>query len=141
MPTTPNKKLLSDPRVPRISFDDQDWPVPRLAPAQLEVVLPLLSATLPKIETQGSGMAVMTREVLHDLGTIVFLGLQRGHEDLTREEFDQMPIGLLELVSSAYVVLQQCGTFRKRQNTEVNGVPLEPTAASTPTGSPSPPSS
>jgi hypothetical protein len=136
MSTEPNKKLLGDPRVLRITLDDQDWPIPKLAPAQLEVVLPLIDSTLATIGGKALGSGSFTKELLHDLGTILYLGLERGHPSLTREEFDQMPIGLTDLVDGMAVVQRQCGMFRPTKPSEVNVVsaPLAVTAASSQTG-------
>jgi len=132
MPTEPNKKLLGDPRVPRITIDDVDWPVAKLAPAQLEVVAPLIDPTLKALKSSGS----VTKEIIHDLGTIVHVALTRGHPDLTRDEFDQMPIGLMDLLDSVQVVSRQCGLFRPVKPNEVNGasVPLAAAATSSQTG-------
>lgn len=135
MSTEPNKKLLSDPRVPRITLDDQDWPIPKLAPAQLEIVLPLIDEVKKTLREYAPG-AVIDADVIHKLGTILCTALQKGHPDLTRDEFDQMPIGLSDLIDALPLVQKQSGCFRPAKPHEVNGVsdPLARAPQSSPTG-------
>lgn len=142
MPTEPNKKLLSDPRVPRITLDDQDWPIRRLAPTQLEIVLPLIDSVKQRMRDAEVGSPI-TKEILNDLGTILFHALERGHPDLTREEFDDMPIGLMDLIDALPIIQKQSGCYRDKKPSEVNGAasPLVRTPEAIPTGSASPLSS
>lgn len=142
MPTEPNKKLLSDPRIPRITLDDQDWPIRRLAPTQLEIVLPLIDEVKRRMHEAPVGSSI-TKEVLHDMGTILFHALERGHPDLTREEFDDMAIGLTDLVDALPVIQKQSGCYRDKKPSEVNGAaaPLVKTPEAIPTGPASPLSS
>lgn len=121
----PNKELLSDPEIPTIEIFGVKWPVPKLAIAQLRIVGPILVA-------RASGMTNITADTIDDMATLVFWALKRGHEDLTREDFDDMPMDLPGLIAGWHVVAQQAGIFRPTKNGAA--VPLEPAAASSPTG-------
>jgi hypothetical protein len=131
--TEPNKELLSDERIPTATLAGQKWPVPKMAIRQCEVVVPLIVKRMADV---AGGPAGLTAEVIHDLATVVFWGLERGHKGLTREEFDEMPIDLTDLIDAMLVVSRQTGLL-KPGKLEVNGTsPLGQTVplASSPTG-------
>lgn len=137
--TEPNKTLLADEDVPTITLDGKAWPVPRLAIKQNKRVAPLIAKRSKDIERLGpENLGALTEELMEDVSTIIFLGLQRGHKDLTREEFEDMPISPKELLGAFWTVAKQSYMF-KPQSTEVNGVvsdPLGAAALSPPTGTP-----
>ena len=55
----------------------------------------------------------MTDEVFEALVTAVFWALRRAHPALTLEEFEEMPIGMIELINCIGVIADQTGMMRK----------------------------
>jgi len=109
----PNADLLADEDIPRITMGGVTWPIPRLAIRQLEKVVPLIVEALPILGRIGKeGLTPATGSVIHDLGTIVYLALERGHKGLTRDAFDDMAMTLEELLDAVPVVMRQSGLFR-----------------------------
>ena len=128
----PNARLLADESIPRVTLAGVEWPIPPLSIKQLEIVTPL---AMTRIKSVAVG-AEMGQDVIHDLATIVFQGLSRGHKELTREAFDDMEAGLVEIVEAAIVVAKQAGLTLAKSRSETNGVsrgeavrPLESTGA------------
>lgn len=134
--TEPNKKLFDDTSTRTITINDVKWPVPKLAPRQNEIVVPLILKLVPKLlaarqeRDNGDGTrtafmdlgvlaTVLTGEGMRELGEVVFRALERGHRDLTREEFDDMPMGTLEMVEAVVTIARQTGVIR--QTAEVGG--------------------
>lgn len=133
MTTSPDTKLLKDPKVLTISLDDVDWPVPKMAPRQNEIIVPLILQTLPRImramdsyeveidgkkETRSrinlaSLADALTTQGIKDLDTIVYWALERGHPGLTPEEFDEMSVGVMDAVEATLVIAKQTGVIRQ----------------------------
>lgn len=148
--TEPNKELLSDDTIPTISINGKVWPVPKLAIEQLAHVLPLVLGTLPKIAAKlrgiaespgdgvGDGVHLAARPEYWDYvkgsATVVYWGLQRGHKTLTREEFDDWAVDLLDLTEATNVVARQTSSTRKAKQGET--VPTGEALPSSPTGTP-----
>jgi hypothetical protein len=134
----PNAKFLADDSVLRIKLAGKEWPVPALAIQQNAKVFPLIVRRLSVMDAVGKGaieMDALTDEVIADFDSVVFWGLRRDHESLTRAEFDDMPITVLELPPAAIAVGIASGMFRARTSVQ-NGVdrPLELAAPNPPTG-------
>lgn len=139
MTITPNTSLMDDPTVLTVELDGKKWPIPKLAPKQNEVVVPLVLELVPKltnsvriIQKEGEDASkartsmdlgalgkALTEKGMKDLYTILFLSLQRGHKDLTREEFDDMPIGTLDAIEAVMVISRQTGVIRQAKAGEV----------------------
>lgn len=133
--TTPNTALLDDPTVLTIELDGKKWPIPKLAPKQNEIVVPLVLELVPKLTSSVRAVNVdgaakthmdlgmlgkaLTEKGMKDLYTIVFHSLQRGHKDLTREEFDDMPIGTLDAIEAVMTISKQTGVIRQAKAGEV----------------------
>jgi len=144
MATEPDKKLLDDPSTLTIKLDGKSWPVPKLAPKQNKIVVPLILELTPRIteamrsvkkpaegadrDVVGEFMEsyltalqkVMTERDMTNLYTIVYWALERGHKGLSREEFDDMPIGALEAVEAVTVITKQTGVFRTKPQGAAN---------------------
>lgn len=137
MTTEPNKKLLDDPNTLTIDLEGVKWPVPKLAPKQNEIVVPLILRTVPrimrsiKVVPPAEGEVIdptkprktqmdlalladaLTEQGMRDLGTIVFWALERGHPTLTKDEFENMPIGTLDMIEAVMVISKQTGVIRQ----------------------------
>jgi hypothetical protein len=128
----PNKELLSDSRIPTITLAGQKWPVPKLAIKQLAEVVPLIvdergAMRRPRFDAAG----------VRDMTTVAYWAIERGHKGLTREQFDEMPISMDELLEAFAFVGLHTGALRPLKPGESNGVahPLGETAATlSPTG-------
>ena len=55
----------------------------------------------------------MTDEVFDALTTAVFWALRRAHPQLTLDEFEEMPIGMIELINCIGIIADQTGMMRK----------------------------
>jgi hypothetical protein len=132
--TSPNQELLSDERIPTVTLAGLTWPIPKLAIKQNEIILPILLRRAPQLAALAAGQGGMTTEFVHDCSTIVYWGLTRGHKGFTREEFDDMPIEVTEVLNAVTVVGQQTGLLKAREATG----PLVPAAVAplSPIGSP-----
>jgi hypothetical protein len=139
MATEPNKELLADEMVPRITIAGMEWPVPRMAIEQNARITPILYRRLDVLNDFAMGkvsLAELSPDVTLDFATAVYFGLTRGHKGLTRAEFDDMPIEALEVLLAIHVIGRQTGML-KADKSASNGVarPLVVTAAETlPTG-------
>lgn len=130
--TDPNKDLLADDAVPTITLAGKKWPIPVLAPRQNKKVTPLVLKVFPKlaqIRASGSLRLEAFADAVDEQGydnllTINYLALTRGHKDLTREEFEDMPISTLELIESIVVIARQTGILKSKASGDV---PLDQT--------------
>lgn len=136
MATVPNPKLLEDARIPRIAIDGVEWPVPKLAIAQNVVIVPLIPKIMPALPSKEQpDIDRLTQEILGDMTGMAFEALRRGHPDLTRAEFDQMPLGIAELVDAMNVIALQTGLVRQTKPGERSvSDPLAAAATAPPTG-------
>ena len=109
---------------PIVVLAGKEWPVPRLAPRQNRVVVPALLKLIPRIllaraesvAAQESNLAYLSRFIdeptYEQLAAVAFTALTRAHPELTRSEFDEMPIDTLELIASVSVIARQAGLLR-----------------------------
>lgn len=126
--TVPNAELLADESVPRVALDGKQWPIPKLSMKQMKVIVPLLQTFVDQGNLRKS---VVSEDGLAALETIVLAGLQRGHKDMTREQFEEMAVGLPELAQAVVVVARQTGAY---DGTKAGDGPLD--RKSSPTGTP-----
>lgn len=121
MSTLPNRVLLDEDTVPQITIAGKAWPIPMLAPKQNVKVVPAILRVVPKILATGNGegkfdlkkFAEAVDEASYaDLLNIVFLALTRGHPDLSRDEFDNMPVPTMDLVLAVIVIASQTGVIK-----------------------------
>ncbi len=159
----PNEAYItgSDKDPPTIEVMGQKFPVPRFAPAQNEIIVPIILELVPAVVKVMNGTqvvdgktvkrdpleglaAVMSQKNIHDLYTCVFLALTRAHPTLTRKEFDnECELGPLELMEQIFVIADQTGVIKLKKPTPTEAaaammlgksVTGEEGAASPPTG-------
>jgi hypothetical protein len=99
--------MMTDPTV---VLAERVWPIPELAPRQNRIILPLL------VYSKDWDYGV--------LADVAFVALTRAHPNLTKAEFDGLPIPQSELVEALPVIKDQTGFFHKN--------PKPQTVASTP---------
>jgi hypothetical protein len=126
MTTVPDQKLLSDPSIPTIMLAEQRWPIPRLSLKANAIVVPLLIKA-----ARG-----FTSESITDMATSCFWAVERGHKTLTREEFDEMPIGVTELAEAIDVISRQTGLVKPAKGANGVAVPLVQGETNSPIGAP-----
>lgn len=109
---------------PVIILSGKSWPVPRLAPRQNRVVVPILLQLIPRIvkareeavAAEQNDLAWLGRfvdEPTYDqLVTIAYVALTRAHPELARTAFDDMAIETLELIGAVFVIARQAGLWR-----------------------------
>jgi hypothetical protein len=105
----PNAELLAEDDVPTIALGGVKWPIAGLVPRQLKIVVPLIMNTMPAIAKNA-----ISEETVEAMCRIVFVAIERGHKGLTREEFDDMPMGLDELADGVVVVMKRSGMFKEK---------------------------
>jgi len=90
---------------PSVTLAGQVWPIPLLAVRQNRIVVPALRTLLALDLTR------ISPEEVDLLADALYAGLTRGHPDLTRAEFDDMPITMLEMFRSIEVLAAQTGLY------------------------------
>lgn len=130
MPTEPNKILLADESIARVTLDGKDWPIPKLAIKQNKVILPLLA----KIGFPRFVAALETADGIDACSTILLTALQRAHPELTRADLEDMPIGSLELGMAMTAIATQTGAYRVTKPGEGDRPLAPPAESSSPTG-------
>lgn len=117
----PNPQLLGDPTVPTITLAGKAWPVPMLAPKQNKHVVPTILKVVPHVLAAGDGKGkfdldrfakAMDTTTYDALILVTWMALTRAHPSMTREEFEEMPIGTMELVLAVLIIAQQTGVIR-----------------------------
>ncbi len=143
--TEPNQQLLDDPTIPRITLAGKEWPIPMMAPKQNVVLVPTILKVVPKVLSAGDGAGkfdiarfseVMTEEAYKALVTIAWVALTRGHPALPRAEFEDMPVGTMELVLAVIIIAQQTGVIKPGAPKMGEAQPPIPAAPNSQTGTP-----
>jgi hypothetical protein len=88
---------------PVIVIAGREWRVPYLAPRQNRTVVPALMR-----------LGTCREEQYEFLLDIVFAALTRAHPDIAREDFEDWPVALYELVDALPVVAKQTGLRLRR---------------------------
>jgi hypothetical protein len=107
------------PKHPVIVLGGTEWEIPVLAPKQNMIVVPILLDLIPRIlnareeaiegKTFGYLARFLDMETYGKMCTAVFTALTRGHPAIKSEEFLNMEIGTLELISAVFVIGRQAG--------------------------------
>ena len=104
-----------------IVIANRSWPVPRLSPKQNRIVVPALLAVVPRIVDAHRRSETGTQDRLflmaryldtptYDrIADAVFHALTRAHPQLSRTEFDELPIDTLDLLGAITVIARQAG--------------------------------
>jgi len=114
LPIKPNPKFL-DGVTPTITWNGDKWPVPLLAPRQNRHVIPALMRTFKNFALLADirNAPPLTEDQYEDISSIVFWGLKRAHPDLTREQFDDVPLSMIEMMENVKVVSEATGIVKK----------------------------
>lgn len=90
---------------PKIRVGGKTFSIVKQAPKQLRHILPAAFRINPHLSA-----GTMPEEVMDDFVTVIHTAVRRGHPAITRDEFEDMPIGLDEMITAFGVILQQCGS-------------------------------
>jgi hypothetical protein len=136
--TKPNNTLL-DEGLPTLILGGVRWPVPLLAPKQNRVVVPILLEMIPKItasyqtimmkDEAGNEVErsvadleqlalVLTEGGIDKLTRCIYHALKKGHNELTLDEVEDMPIGTFEMIDAIMTIARQTGIMRAARNGE-----------------------
>jgi len=104
----PNADFL-DGKTPTIEWAGKKWPIPLLAPKQNRHVIPALMRSMKVVagmspEKLKSGSLDVTEAQMDDLYDIVYWGLKRAHPTLTRDDFDDVDLPMMEMMKMIPVV-------------------------------------
>lgn len=119
----PNEKLLDrTQKLPVITIAGQDWPIPKFAPKQNEVIVPIvlgMSSSLISAMSAPQSVrlqmlaTVLSGENYRKLNDCIFLALERGHPELTRREYDEeWEVGTLEMVNAFITIAERTGLIK-----------------------------
>jgi hypothetical protein len=120
---TPNQKYLDRTlKIPTITIAGQEWPIPKFAPKQNEVIVPIvLEMSSELIKAMSSPQAVRLTMLAHvltgdnyrKLNDCIYLAIQRGHPDLTRKEYDEeWEVGTMEMVHAFTTIAERTGLIK-----------------------------
>jgi len=107
----PNDEYL-DGETPTVTWNGAEWPVPLLAPKQNRHVLPAVMRS--KVTIADMKTAKLSEEQFDDLLGIVYWGLKRAHPTLTREQFDDVPFSMNDVMKASEVVARQTGAMAEQ---------------------------
>ena len=128
--TEPDKTLLDRlGHCETIEIDGREWPIPKLAPRQNEVVIPIILKLWPVflgLADKGNGEGakgaqtaiermrpLLEGDNLKLMYDAIFAALQRGHRSLTRDEFDnEFSISVLEAFAAFKPIATQTGLIQ-----------------------------
>jgi hypothetical protein len=105
--TEPNPAHLND-GTPTVSLGGVLWPIPKLAIRQLRRLQGKLDPVIDVVfRAPQKGFDELTPDQFDDMAFIIFVGLTRAHPMLTVEEFENMSIDWREMWQALAVVWVQ----------------------------------
>ena len=98
---------------PAITLGGKEWPIPQLAVKQNRIIDPLLIRIIPSVGGDRSGLLGRLAPHYDALLEICYTALTRGNPELTRQQFDDLPVTLVEMMNAFNIIAQQTGIFVK----------------------------
>lgn len=103
---------------PAVTLGGKTWKIPPLAVRQNKLIDPLLLdliQTFAQWQTDKIGaMASLSREKYESLLTACFIACTRAEPELKRQQFEDLPITLPEMIAAYPVIAQQTGLFKEK---------------------------
>jgi len=99
------------PDVPKISLGGEEWPVPFLSLGRNRKLQPLFNVVASRIlagEVRVADLLPTDHEALVEMA---YIALTQAHPTITREEMEEMPIGIHELVGALLTIMAQSKLF------------------------------
>ena len=94
---------------PKMRLGGVDYALPTLTVRQLKTVVPKLA----QVTKQELSPFSMSEATVNDLFAVIFLSLSRAYPDLTQDQFDNLPISMIEAIQAVFVVMKQTGMIDK----------------------------
>lgn len=105
-----------DSQLKYITLASRPWPVPLLSARQNKIIDPIIIRLLPLFtewqQDKAQALARLGEQHYTDLQEIAFQAI-RHNSSLSRENFDELPISLPELIASINVIAEQTGLFAR----------------------------
>ena len=112
--------MIDTDGAPKIKLAGKEWPVPLLAAKQNKIIDPLIMKLIPIFaawkEDKGRALSQVAEEQYESLQIICYTALKRANPQLTRDEFDDLPISLHEMIEAFPVIAEQTGLFVKQSS-------------------------
>lgn len=117
--------------VKHIVLAGRSYPIPPLAIKQLRHVVPAVLKVIPSFvgltalqagadwRQYAAALAQVDNQTIEALTEMVFWSLTRAHPKLTRAEFDDMEVGLRELIDAIPVIVDATGLVKQEKGGEV----------------------
>jgi hypothetical protein len=106
-------RQIGEQRLRSLDDESKDAMLATANPEMLGLLGPEVTLRTRVWETTDFALEVDT-EFLDDLGTALFWALSKAHPYLTREEFDDKPIRIIEMLQALSIVAEQTGMLEKR---------------------------
>lgn len=90
---------------PAVTLGKREWKVPEFAARQNRRLLPLIMRSLSGL----SDAMNLTQEQTDALFEAGYIALTRGYPNLTREQFDDLPVTASELMRALPIIAKQAG--------------------------------
>jgi hypothetical protein len=88
------------------------WPIPHLTLGKNRRLQPLFAKAAAHILAPDTKMADLTGDDFDTLVEITYVALTQAHPTLTREEFEELPIGMVEMVAAIGTIMEQSKLYR-----------------------------
>jgi hypothetical protein len=102
---------------PKITLGKHTYAIPMLAPRQNRLVVPKLLAMMKQMTGDDgktpSALALDTASY-DELLDLTWVAITRAQPTLTKEEFLDRPVTLMELIVAMDVISQQCGVLKRQ---------------------------
>jgi hypothetical protein len=106
---------------PKITLGEHTYAIPMLAPRQNRIVIPKLLALMKQMAGEDgktiNPLALDTASY-DELLDLTWVAITRAQPTLTKDEFLDRPVTLMELITGMDVVAKQCGVLKRQ-----DGVP------------------
>lgn len=89
---------MAEGDVPKIKLGGKEWPIPEFPWRVTKKILPLMSK-IGRIDTSN-----VTEETMDNLTSVMFLAVSVGTPDLKRDDFENMPLKLPEMIIAIPVI-------------------------------------
>ena len=115
---------------PSVTLGGKQWPVPKLAVKQNKIIDPLILGFLPVFaewtSDRASALSKIDGPKYNDLLNIAYVAIRKA-SDIKRDDFEELPITLPELIAAFGIIAQQTGIFQRAEPGEAPGVGNPPT--------------
>jgi hypothetical protein len=95
---------------PKVTLGKKEWAMPELAGRQIQKIVPRIFRGFKVVSLMAAQKAdEVTDDDLGVLYDIAYIALTRAHPELTRDEFDDLPVTISELMNAIVVIGEAAG--------------------------------